>query len=53
MSYQEFWKPYREETEERFSLVVKRLEQMETEETAAYPYRTYFRHALNIRRGRK
>ncbi len=50
MSYQEFWKPYREETEERFSLVVKRLEQMETEETAAYPYRTYFRHAASFLR---
>jgi len=45
MSYQEFWKPYREETEERFSLVVERLKQMETEETTAYPYRAYFRHA--------
>ncbi|NBH14262.1 leucyl aminopeptidase [Lachnospiraceae bacterium] len=45
MSYQEFWKPYREETEERFPLVVERLKQMETEETTAYPYRAYFRHA--------
>ncbi|MEY8389981.1 aminopeptidase [Lachnospiraceae bacterium 45-W7] len=45
MSYQEFWKPYRKETEERFPLVVERLKQMETEETTAYPYRAYFRHA--------
>ncbi len=45
MSYQEFWKPYREETEERFPLVVERLKQIETEETTEYPYRAYFRHA--------
>ncbi len=44
MAYQDFWRPYREETKERFPLVLERLEQMETEETTPCPYRTYFQH---------
>lgn len=43
MSYQEVLKPYREEVAERYPLVMERLEQIETEETVAEPYRDYFR----------
>lgn len=50
MGYQDFWKPYREEVEERFPLMVERLEQIETEETVAVPFRSYFQHtALFLR----
>lgn len=45
MGYREIWRPYREEVEERFPLVVGRLEQIGTEETAPEPYRGYFRQA--------
>lgn len=44
MGYQEFWRTYREEVQERFSLVMERLEQIETEETVAYRWRGYFQH---------
>lgn len=43
MGYREIWQPYREEVEERFPLVMGRLEQIETEETVKQPYRDYFR----------
>ena len=43
MSYQEVFKPYREEVEERYPLVMERVEQIETEETVAQPFRDYFR----------
>lgn len=45
MGYREIWQPYREEVEERFSLVMERLAQVEEEETVQLPYRSYFRHA--------
>ena len=44
MGYQEFWRSYREEVEERFSLVEERLQQIEKEETVAVRWRGYFRH---------
>ncbi len=50
MKYQEFWQPYREHVQERFPLLVERLEQMTTEETTIDPFRTYFQHtALFLR----
>lgn len=45
MSYQEIRKPYDQEVEERYPLVMERLGQMQTEETVAEPFRSYFRHA--------
>lgn len=45
MGYQEILKPYREEVEERYSLVMERLEEMMAEETVQLPYRMYFQHA--------
>lgn len=45
MGYQEVWRQYREEVEERFPLVIGRLEQIGQEETVRQPYRAYFRHA--------
>lgn len=50
MGYQDFWQPYRREVEERFLLMVERLEQIETEETAAEPFRSYFRHTASFLR---
>lgn len=50
MGYQDFWQPYRREVEERFPLMVERLEQIETEETAAEPFRSYFRHTASFLR---
>lgn len=50
MGYQEFWQSYRKEVEERFSLLVERLEQIETEETVAAPFQTYFRHTASFLR---
>ena len=50
MKYREFWQPYREHVQERFPLLVERLEQMTTEETTVNPFRTYFQHtALFLR----
>ena len=43
MGYQDFWQPYRREVEERFPLMVERLEQIGIEETVAVPFRSYFR----------
>ena len=45
MGYREIWQSYREETKERFPLVMERLEKIETEETVQQPYRNYFRYA--------
>lgn len=45
MGYREIWQAYREETKERFPLVMERLEKIETEETVQQPYRNYFRYA--------
>lgn len=45
MSYQEVLRPYREEVEERYPLVMERIEQIVTEETVQKPYREYFRQA--------
>ncbi len=45
MGYQEIWRPYREEVEERFPLVMGRMAQIAQEETTPQPYRGYFRHA--------
>lgn len=50
MGYQDFWQPYRREVEERFPLMVERLEQIETEETVAVPFRSYFRHTASFLR---
>lgn len=48
MGYQEIWQPYREEVEERFPLVMGRLEQIMAEETVPQPYRGYFRQASSF-----
>lgn len=54
MSYQEVLKPYREEVAERYPLVMERIEQIETEETVAQPFRNYFRQvALFLKAIRK
>ena len=44
MGYQEIWQPYRDEVEERFPLVMERLESIGQEETVSQPYLDYFRH---------
>ena len=43
MSYQEIMEPYNQEVEERYPLVMERLEQMLTEETVEEPFRSFFR----------
>ena len=48
MSYQEFWQPYREIVEERFPLLVERLEQIQSEETVSRPYLAYFQHTASF-----
>lgn len=48
MGYQDFWQPYRREVEERFPLMVERLEQIGIEETVAVPFRSYFRHTASF-----
>lgn len=48
MSYQEFWQPYREIVEERFLLLVERLEQIQSEETVSRPYLAYFQHTASF-----
>ena len=54
MSYQEVLKPYREAVEERYPLVMERIERIGEEETVPQPYRDYFRQvALFLQRLRK
>ncbi len=48
MIYQDFWQPYREIVEERFPLLVERLEQIQSEETVSRPYLAYFQHTASF-----
>ena len=43
MGYREIWEAYKKEVEERFPLVMERLELLGEEETVPQPYRDYFR----------
>ena len=48
MGYQEVWRQYREEVQERFPLVMGRLGQIGEEETVRQPYRAYFAQAAAL-----
>ncbi len=48
MGYQEVWRQYREEVQERFPLVMGRLGQIGEEETVQQPYRAYFAQAAAL-----
>lgn len=48
MGYQEILKPYTEEAEERYGLVMERLHEITTEETVQSPYREYFQHVAGF-----
>lgn len=48
MGYQEVWRQYREEVQERFPLVMGRLGQIGGEETVRQPYRAYFAQAAAL-----
>ncbi len=48
MGYQEVWRQYREEVQERLPLVMGRLGQIGEEETVQQPYRAYFAQAAAL-----
>ncbi|MCI9492337.1 MAG: aminopeptidase [Lachnospiraceae bacterium] len=48
MGYQEVWRQYREEVQERFPLVMGRLGKIGEEETVQQPYRAYFAQAAAL-----
>ncbi|MEG0961906.1 MAG: aminopeptidase [Lachnospiraceae bacterium] len=50
MSYQEIWQPYREDVQERYELVMERLEEIKSEETVKTPYLSYFRQVADFLR---
>ncbi|MCI8282196.1 MAG: aminopeptidase [Lachnospiraceae bacterium] len=48
MSYQQIYKPYREEVRERYPLVMERIGRILEEETVSEPFRGYFRNAAGF-----